>query len=116
MAYRPNAIFELRTPVKLLIPTVTKYNGVTTKTFPEDSDILLFVNWKTFGGTESVVNGVLSIIDTAEIVTWFRPDITPNARLKREDGKIYEIISEPENIDLGNQFCKFKVQRIKGGV
>lgn len=113
--YRPNAINELRTPVKLLIPTTTKYNGVVTKTYPADSDILLFVNWKTFGGTETTVNGVISIVDTAEITTWFRPDITANCRLLREDGKIYEIISDPENCDMGNQFCEFKVERVKGG-
>ena len=113
--YRPNAINELRTPVKLLIPTTTKYNGVSTQTYPNDSDIILFVNWKTYGGTETTVNGLISIIDTAEITTWYRPDIAANCRLKREDGKVYEIISEPENFDLGNQFCKFKVQRVKGG-
>lgn len=113
--YRPTTIDELRTPVKLLIPTVEKYNGVTRKIYPDDSDILLFVNWKTFGGTETNVNGVISIIDTAEITTWYRPDIAANCRLKREDGKIYEIISEPENCDMGNQFCEFKIERVKGG-
>ena len=113
--YRPNAINELRTPVKLLIPTLKKYNGVSKKVYPTDSDIILFVNWKTFGGTEKNVNGVMSIVDTAEITTWYRPDIAANCRLLREDGKIYEIISEPENADMNNQFCKFKVERVKGG-
>ncbi len=112
--YRPKAINELRTPVKLLIPETEKYNGVPTPVYPDDGDIL-FVNWKTYGGTESVVNGVLSIIDTATVTTWFRPDIRPNCRLLREDGKIYRIVSEPENCDLGNTYCQFKVERVKGG-
>ena len=43
--FRPTAIDELHTPVKLLIPTVDKYNGVETKTYPDDGP-LLFVNWK----------------------------------------------------------------------
>lgn len=112
--FRPNAINELRTPVKLLTPTYTAYNGVETKAYPVDGD-LIFVNWKTYGGTETTVNGVYSILDTAEITTWYRPDIKANCRLLREDGTVYEIISEPENIDLNNRFCVFKVQRVKGG-
>ena len=112
--FRPTAIDELHTPVKLLIPTVDKYNGVETKTYPDDGP-LLFVNWKSFGGTENVVNGVMSVIDTAQITTWYRPDIAANCRLLRGDGKLYEIISEPENADLGNQFLVFKAERVKGG-
>ena len=54
--YRPKAINELRTPVKLLIPETEKYNGVSTPVYPDDGDIL-FVNWKTYGGTESVRYG-----------------------------------------------------------
>ena len=112
--FRPNAINELRTPVKLLTPTYTAYNGVETKTYPVDGD-LIFVHWKTYGGTETTVNGVYSILDTAEITTWYRPDIKANCRLLREDDTVYEIISEPENTDLNNRFCVFKVQRVKGG-
>ena len=112
--YRPKAINELRTAVKLLKPTYTKYNGVATPTYPTDGDVI-FVNWKTYGGTEQTVNGVLSIIDTADITTWYRPDVKADCRLLREDGKIYRIISEPENTDDNNIFCEFKVERVKGG-
>lgn len=64
--FRPNAINELRTPVKLLTPTYTAYNGVETKAYPVDGD-LIFVNWKTYGGTETTVNGVYSILDLSLI-------------------------------------------------
>lgn len=112
--YRPSAINELRTAVKLLVPAYKKYNGVAKKMYPSDGEII-FVKWKTYGGTESTVNGVVSIVDTAQITTWYRPDIAANCRLLREDGKVYEVISEPENADMGNQFCTFKVERVKGG-
>lgn len=112
--FRPKEIDELRTPVKLLVPTYSTKNGVATKAYPDDGD-LIFVNWKTYGGTETTVNGVYSILDTANVTTWYRPDIAANCRLLRQDGKVYEIISEPENIDLGNRFCTFKVERVKGG-
>lgn len=113
--YRPKAIDELHTPVKLLIPTFTKYNGVRTAAYPEDGDVI-FVNWKGYGGTEREVNGVYSVIDTATVTTWFRPDISSDCRLMREDGTVYRIMQEPENVELRGQFCVFKVERIKGGV
>lgn len=115
MSYKPRNINELRTAVKLLKPTATsKVNGVPRYTYPTDGDII-FVNWKTYGGTEQTVNGVYSILDTADITTRYRPDIKSNCRLLREDGAIYKIISEPENTDLNNKYCEFKVERVKGG-
>ena len=115
MSYKPRNINELRTAVKLLKPTATsKVNGVPRYTYPTDGDII-FVNWKTYGGTEQTVNGVYSILDTADITTRYRPDIKSNCRLLREDGAISEIISEPENTDLNNKYCEFKVERVKGG-
>lgn len=116
MSYKPKAINELRTAVQLLIPTgSSKVNGVTRYTYPATGDVI-FVNWKTYGGTEQTVNGVHSILDTADITARYRPDIKANCRLLREDGAIYEIISEPENCDLNNKYCEFKVERVKGGV
>lgn len=112
--YKPKTIDELRTPVKLLTPTYTKYNGVNRPTYPADGDVI-FVNWKSYGGTETTVNGVYSILDTANITTRYRPDITANCRLLREDGKIYEIKSEPEDTDLNHKYLTFKVERVEGG-
>lgn len=113
--YRPTEINQLRTAVILLTPTYTKYNGVQKKTYPDTGE-KIFVNWKSHGGTEVIVNGVLTIRDTATVTTWFRPDILPSCRLKREDGALYEIIGEPENVELRNMFMRFKVERVKGGV
>ena len=116
MSYKPRTINELRTPVQLLIPSAnSKVNGVSRATYPSTGDVI-FVNWKTYGGTEQTVNGVYSVIDTADITTRYRPDIAVNCRLLREDGKIYQIISEPENTDLNNRYLEFKVERVKGGL
>lgn len=116
MSYKPKSINELRTAVKLLIPTgMTKINGVSRNTYPADGDVI-FVNWKTYGGTETTVNGLYSVLDTADITTRYRGDIAVNCRLLREDGKVYEIVSEPENTDLNNRYLEFKVERVKGGL
>ena len=116
MSYKPKAVNELRTPVQLLIPTgTTKINGVTRHTYPASGDVI-FVNWKTYGGTEQTVNGLYAIADTAQITTRYRGDIAVNCRLLREDGKVYEVITEPENCDLNNRYLEFKVERVKGGL
>lgn len=119
--YKPN--LDNLIPLVLLIPTTTKTNGVLKNNYPtveaalENENNLFFGSFKTYGGTERDVNGVYSIIDTANIETWFRPDIQSNCRVARaNDNAIFEIINEPEDIDQRHQFLKFKVKRIKGGV
>lgn len=108
-------------PLILLVPTSTTVSGVTKKSFPtvaealENTDNIFYGSFKTYGGTERDVNGVYSIIDTANIETWYRPDIKSDCRIARAiDGAIFEIINEPENINMRNQFLKFKVKRVKG--
>lgn len=89
---------------------ITQY-GVRTKVFAEGT--LIFGSFKTFGGTERDVNGVYSIEDTASVETWYRPDIESGCEIE-VNGARYEIFGEPENIDMRNQYCKFKVRRVKG--
>lgn len=112
--FRPNLPFSV--PLKLLLPTITKTGGVRVKTYDDANGILIYGTFKTYGGTDQTVNGVYSVVDTAEIVTWYRPDITSDCVLAlAETGARYEIMGEPENIDRRNQFLKLKVQRVKGG-
>lgn len=114
-AYKPSSPFS--TTLYLLIPTYRKVQGVEVKEFPEGVDgIEINGSFKTYGGTQRDVDGIYSIIDTAVIETWFRPDIKSDCRIyvPQNDGT-YEIINEPENINLRNQYSVFKVRRVKGG-
>lgn len=110
--YRPKDNFNV--PMLLLVPTYTTVSGVTKKTYPNTGDVI-FGSFKTYGGTERDVNGVYSIEDTASIETWYDPRIKSDCRIKLESGSVYDIINEPENIEMRNQFMKFKVRRVKGG-
>ena len=111
--FRP--AFRYATPIELLIPTYQTIKGVRKLIYPDDG-IRLDCSFKTYGGTERNENDVYSVIDTANVETWYRPDITSNCRIKViSTGATYEIRGEPENINMRNQFCKFKVQRVKGG-
>lgn len=115
--YKPSLPFN--TVSFLLKPTYTQERGVKVKHYlpPEEltEEALFFCSFRTFGGTERESNGIYAIEDTATIETWFRPDIQGDCGLQLEDGSRYEIIGTPENINMRNQFLKFKVRRITGG-
>ena len=110
MSYRPKEPFS--TVVELFNPTYTTVKGVRVKTMVSAGNINC--SFKTYGGTEATTNDVLTVIDTANIETWFRPDITSASQLKLGN-KVYEIIGEPENIEQRNQFLKFKIRGVRGG-
>ena len=113
--YRPAEAAQMTTATRLQTPTSGKTLGVSVKTYADVAGVVM-VSWKSFGGTETNNNGVLSVEDTAQIVCWYRPDIRSDCRLVRlSDGAVYEIIGVPENIEMRNQFLKFKVRRVKGG-
>lgn len=113
--YRPS--LDNTIPLILLIPTYATVSGVPKKTFPKVSDgILIYGNFKSYGGTERDVDGLYSIEDTAVVETWYRPDIKSDCRIcVAQTGAVYEVWHEPENINMRNQFLKFKVKRVKGG-
>lgn len=114
--YRPAEAAEMTTPLILQIPTYSKYNGVECATYT-DSPNIIYANFKTYGGTERQVNGIFEVEETAQITCWFRPDITSGCRIKRAaDGAVFNILGDPEDIELRHQFLKFKARRIKGGV
>jgi len=111
--YKPS--FPFSTQIQLLIPTYSTKKGVRFKEFPEEG-IALNCSFKTYGGTETTVNDIYSLEDTAQVETWYRPDIKADCRiLVMSTGQVYEIINTPENIDMRNQFCKFKVRAVRGG-
>lgn len=114
--YRPSVPFSVA--MKLLAPTVENVRGARVKTYPDPSDVqaVFFGSFRTFGGTERMANEIYTIEDTATIDTWFDPSITADCRVYVcATGKTYEIIGTPENIDMRNQYCSFKVRAIGGG-
>lgn len=100
----------------LLIPTYTTSLGVPTKTFPAVKDgIRINGTFKTFGGTDRDVNGVYSVEKTATVDTWYRPDIKSDCRIAvLQTGEIYEILGDPENIGLRNQYIRLRLIQVKG--
>lgn len=117
MAYRPSVPFSV--PMKIISPTWKTVNGVSKKTYPSPDDVsddmIFFGSFRTFGGTETESNGVYGIENTATIETWYRPDIKAECRVVLlGTGQIYDVLGAPENIEMRNQYLKFRV-RMAGG-
>lgn len=115
--YMPSAPFNV--PVHLLkVVGSSVVKGVPVNTYEQPTnDNIIYCSFKTYGGTETTVNGILTVIDTAYVETWYRPDITANCRICKADNpsEVYEIMGRPENINNRNQFTKFKVKAVTGG-
>ena len=138
--YAPSAPFAV--PMVLLVPTVTNVRGARVKAYQlpsggtmavvdgalvvydetgapvevDQSKLRLFYgSFRTFGGTERMYDDVYTLEDTATIDTWYYPSITADCRIYvLSSAKTYEIMGTPENIDMRNQFCAFKVRAIGG--
>lgn len=111
---RPIAAAQMSIACELLTPTVTTVKGVSKRSFPETGK-RFFANVKSYGGSERVANDLLVIEDTVVITTWFRPDIKAHCGVKiLSTGAVYEIINEPENWNMRNQFLVCKARRVKG--
>lgn len=113
--YVPATAREMTTPVLLRVVTKTEDRG--GKPFPIYGDSIRFnCNFKAYGGTETVRDGVTVIEDTAQITCFYHPLIIGNCHIIRlRDGAEYEIIGEPDNIEQRNRYLTFKVRRYKGG-
>lgn len=113
--FKPAKAAELRTVVQLRIVASEKVErGRVQRTYADS--ITFPCNFSSHGGTESVIDGLLMIDETATITCRYFPEIAANCRIRLlQSGAEYEIISEPENVEMRNQWLIFKVRRIKGG-
>lgn len=75
-----------------------------------------FCDFKSYGGTEVQVNGVITVQDTALIKTRFYPEIVASSRIKvLKTGKVYEVLGAPEDIENRGMWMQFKVRLVDGG-
>ena len=113
--YRPVTPFNV--PMRLLVPTTVMVKGVAKKVFSDPAESFQFFgSFRTFGGTETTVNDIFSVIDTATIDTWYNPSFKADCRIYLEEtGEIYEILATPENIERRNQYLQIRCRKYVGG-
>lgn len=112
MTYRPSAPFTV--PMRVLTASTSKVNGVIVKGY---SDGPAFVgSFRTFGGTEREQDGLTVVEDTAKVETWFMPDLRAGDRIRTlEDSREWEVLGDPEDIEMRHYLMAFKVRRAQGG-
>ena len=117
-SYKPSVPFNV--PMKLLVPVDSSAYGTGKKTFPNPADVpdeeyLFYGSVRSFGGTENFRDNVYTIIATATIETWYRPDIKADCRIYLCDtGETFDIKGEPEDINFRHQYLQLKVQKVGG--
>ena len=113
--YRPVTPFNV--PMRLLVPTTVMVKGVAKKGFSDPAESFQFFgSFRTFGGTETTVNDIFSVIDTATIDTWYNPSFKAGCRIYLEEtGDTYEILATPENIERRNQYLQIRCRKYVGG-
>lgn len=115
-SFKPSAPFTVA--MKLLVPVTSASYGATKKVFTDPAESELFYgSFRTFGGTETLKDGVYTLMNTAVINTWYRPDIKADCQIYIcDNGQIYDILSDPEDIDMRHQYLQFKVRKVGGKV
>lgn len=113
--FKPNTPFNAA--MMVLVPTTESVKGVIKKTFPDPADgILIYGSFRSFVGSERNINDLEVVSRTAYIDTWYRPEIKSDCRIYVcQTGETYEIVGDPENIELRNQYLKIRVEKIGGG-
>ena len=116
-AYKPAVPFA--TCMKLLTPEYQTVKGVRKPVYPDPAEVgkkkKFWGTFRSFGGTESMENDIYTVIATGYIDTWYRSDIRPDCRIHIcESSATYEILGEPEDINMRHQYMKIRVRKVGG--
>lgn len=114
--FRPQKAAQMTTPCKLLKDVDMIKDGGHIKRGYKETDRVMFCNFSTYNSTEIEVNGLLTVEENTIATMWYDPEISASCRIKRlTDCAIFEIVGEPENVEMRNMFCIAKVRRVRGG-
>ena len=89
----------------------------TAESAMKDSKNRIIGSFKTYQGTERVYEQTTIWEDTAVVTAMWNPNI--NIRdwvYVPKTGKTYEVITEPEDINLKHKFIIFKVKKVMSNV
>lgn len=111
MSYMPTGCDQFATPMLLQTPRTIKELGVVRKEYSTLKTI--FTTVKSYGGTESVVNNIIQVLDTIDVTTWYDTDIKADCRLVNPfDNTTWIILGRPEDIEFRHVYMKFKCQHV----
>lgn len=111
-------VCSFQVPLYVIVPAVRDDQGKPIKDYDNPvARFLIFASFKTYGGTETTNNGVIQVLETAEVMTAYDPRISSLCRIELAEcpGEIFDIIGAPEDLERSHEVHKFKVQRVGGG-
>lgn len=102
--------------MKVLVPTYSTSKGVQVKTYTDPEKAKKFWGtFRSFGGTDTTNNDLFTVLATGYIDTWYRSDIKSACRIYIcRTGEIFDILGEPEDINMRHQYLRIRVQKIGG--
>ena len=104
MAYKPMTPFATALILMKPFGSSSAY-GVAKHDYSVRNQATIYGTVRTFGGSESTENGVYSIVDTAMIDTWYRPDITPGWRSPTLRIRSMRSSARPRTLRCGISSC-----------
>ena len=109
MAYKPNLPYSVI--AQWLIPTPVKVNGANKISYVEGE--LFGCRMKSYGGREESVNDVYRVVEQYNVETYYNPTIGKNYRIRiLQDGSEWKVLTQPENVEMGNKYMLFKIERV----
>lgn len=109
--YKPSS-GPFSTVIRVQKRKATDVNGAPEISFEDAEPALNACSWKSKGGTENTESGSLIVEDTAEVVMWYRPDISERDRfLLNDNPDLAYDIQNIEDVEMRNQFLIVKVKR-----
>lgn len=110
--YKPN-IQQMSTSITIENRVETIVKSKSTISYVPAAPPNAFCNWKTKGGTELPGENSVTVLDTAELIMWYRPDIVETSKIYLGT-KEYKVMSI-ENVEQRNQYLIIKVKGAKVG-
>ncbi len=110
--YKPANIREFVTPAIHKKAFEVVINGRSTKTFEVVGNYR--GKFKQKGSVEKLTNGLTIVVTTTTYTTWFNSTLEPSDILTI-NGVDYEIIGEPENVEMRGRYTILNLEKISGG-
>lgn len=110
--YKPANIREFITPAVHKKATSQMVNGRTVKAFAEVGTIR--GKFKQKGTAETNANGLTIINEKTTFTTWFKADLIATDIITI-GGVDFEIVGNPENVEMRSRYMVLTLERISGG-
>ena len=110
--YKPANVREFVTPAVHKKATSQTVNNRSTKKLVEMGTVR--GKFKQKGTAETNANGLTVINEKTTFITWFKADFAAKDILTI-NGIDYQIIGEPENVEMRSRYAVLTLERISGG-